>query len=244
MSGFLTKRRLAAVLCAVMLCLLAAAAALAEEATPNTASMFSLSLEVEDGVCTITVTHAQNFPIVVSLLNETGNAVANGSTMGNGVAQVELTESGTYHAVGWFERYPNVTVSSEEIVYTKPQTQTNVQQDVTQADSTPTDGTTENVTPIVPIVPDDNTTGGTQTGGTQTGGTQTDDVDLTIRANVSVSGDAISVTVTQSDGDRPMGVMLGYDDVRENVTRGQTVTFSGLSAGSYEIEIDYMDRPY
>ena len=121
MSGLLTKRRLAAALCAALLCLLAAAAALAEEATPDTARMFSLSLEVEEGgVCTITVSNAQSFPITVNLLNESGDVIGSGGTEGNGVAQVSLTQSGTYHAVGWFDRYPDVKVSSAEVGYTQP----------------------------------------------------------------------------------------------------------------------------
>ena len=119
MSGFFTKRRLAAALCAAVLCLFGAMA-LADEATPTKPDVFRLAASVsDDGVCTITVSDAKELPITVQLLGEGGSAVGGGSTNGNGQVDVSLTQSGSYHAVGWFNDYTDVRAESQAVTYTK-----------------------------------------------------------------------------------------------------------------------------
>ena len=61
------------------------------------------------------------------------------------------------------------------------------------------------------------------------------------KASVSVKEDSVTVTITGGDATRKMVILLGDDLFFEGVTVGDTRTFTSLAAGSYDLEVDYVD---
>ena len=60
-----------------------------------------------------------------------------------------------------------------------------------------------------------------------------------IDALVSVDGDSITVTITEASSEA-MYIAVG-EDFAEGVYKGESRTFSGLAAGKYDIEVDYLN---
>ena len=58
-----------------------------------------------------------------------------------------------------------------------------------------------------------------------------------IEAAVTTGADSITVTITQASAE-PMYVFVG-DDFKEGMHKGDSATFSGLTPGEYDVEVDY-----
>ena len=58
-----------------------------------------------------------------------------------------------------------------------------------------------------------------------------------IEADVTTGADSITVTITQASAE-PMYVFVG-DDFKDGMHKGDSATFSGLTPGKYDVEVDY-----
>ena len=82
MSGFFTKRRLAAALCSAVLCLFSAMA-LADEATPTKPDVFTISATPTEQGVTVTVSNAQERAITAVLSKDSSPCGLSGNRTGN-----------------------------------------------------------------------------------------------------------------------------------------------------------------
>ena len=118
MSGFFTKRRLAAALCAAVLCLFGAMA-LADEATPTKPDVFTISATPTEQGVTVTVSNAQERAITAVLSKDSSPCGLSGNRTGNGSISISIAESGNYSVVAYYDEYTDVNTASVDFTYTK-----------------------------------------------------------------------------------------------------------------------------
>ena len=123
MSGFFTKRRLAAALCAAVLCLFSAMA-LADEATPTKPDVFTISATPTEQGVTVTVSNAQERAITAVLSKDSSPCGLSGNRTGNGSISISIAESGNYSVVAYYDEFPEVKTASVDFTYTKQEPQT------------------------------------------------------------------------------------------------------------------------
>ena len=101
MSRTMMKRRLAAALCAAVLCTCAAPAAgragvaLAEETF--SAAAFSLSVEMTQVGVRVWISGADSLPMTVGVYNGRNECVAKAAMTGSGSVELPLASSGSYY---------------------------------------------------------------------------------------------------------------------------------------------------